>query len=281
MDSLGPGEEEEMALEEARRDSNQSERGSIGLSNRRGSRLQDIIQIQERRKRKARYKDKQGFTWRPFISADEVLPMPRVPHPHIELLNIPQYEQSQPCSITDQQETSSKPSSSITLPQSTLPSSPSNKPRVKPANGDVVHAPPRTLPRQKAITSSPKQQVISKTGPTMQTKSPTARQKSEQAAALRAAGISQDSETCSMKSIHSENSFQTASSDVQVNYIPRQIKDNYKAVPPGSAALERKSSVRAIQQQQYNALNAGIEGASIRQSQQTTNSRTSNKTIVK
>merc|ERR1719348_2577963 len=118
-----------MALEEARRDSNQSERGSIGLSNRRGSRLQDIIQIQERRKRKARYKDKQGFTWRPFISADEVLPMPRVPHPHIELLNIPQYEQSQPCSITDQQETSAKPPSSITLPQSTLPSSPNNKPR--------------------------------------------------------------------------------------------------------------------------------------------------------
>merc|ERR1719348_766957 len=49
VDSLGPGEEEEMALEEARRDSNQSERGSIGLSNRRGSRLQDIIQIQGRR----------------------------------------------------------------------------------------------------------------------------------------------------------------------------------------------------------------------------------------
>jgi len=260
-----------MALEEARRDSNQSERGSLGLSNRRGSRLQDIIQIQERRKKKAKYKDKQGFTWRPFIAADEVLPIPRVPHPHIELVNIPQFEQPELCSVSAQQEIVPKVTTfnqNTTSPIS--PASPNTRPTVKPANGDIVRAPPRTLARQKAVTNSPTQQVISKTASTMSPKSPTAK--------LRSTGISQDSETGSVKSIHSENSFQTASSDVQVNYIPKQIKDNYKTVPPGSAALERKSSVRAIQQQQYNALNAGIEGASTRQSQQATNNRTQSKT---
>merc|ERR1719325_576256 len=43
--------------------------------------LSDIIQMQERRKaKKGRYRDKQGFTWRPFTPQDEELPVPRAPH---------------------------------------------------------------------------------------------------------------------------------------------------------------------------------------------------------
>merc|ERR1719464_376363 len=54
-------------------------RGSL-TTNRRGSRLSDIILMQEKRKaRKGRYRDKQGFTWRPFNPQDEELPVPRAP----------------------------------------------------------------------------------------------------------------------------------------------------------------------------------------------------------
>lgn len=51
---------------------------------RRGSRprLSDLLQLQEKRKRKQRYKDKQGFTWRPFIP-DEELPVSRTPQPQM------------------------------------------------------------------------------------------------------------------------------------------------------------------------------------------------------
>merc|ERR1719499_24236 len=39
------------------------------------------IMLQERRKaKKGRYRDKQGFTWRPFTPQDEELPVPRAPH---------------------------------------------------------------------------------------------------------------------------------------------------------------------------------------------------------
>jgi len=70
MESLGSLHGES---EEERRDSL--------TTTRRGSRLSDIILMQERRKaRKGRYKDKQGFTWRPFIPQDEELPVPRAPH---------------------------------------------------------------------------------------------------------------------------------------------------------------------------------------------------------
>lgn len=59
----------------------------------------------------------------------------------------------------------------------------------------------------------------------------------------------------SSRSNHSENSFQTASSDPQINLIPRQISESYQQLPAGeSAALERKSSVRALQAAQYSAL---------------------------
>jgi len=73
LDSVVPSDEEGL-----------ERRGSLPFfTNRRGSRLSDIIQFQDKKRRNKRYKDKQGFTWRPFVQ-DEELPVPRAPHPHID-----------------------------------------------------------------------------------------------------------------------------------------------------------------------------------------------------
>ena len=84
-----------------------------------------------------------------------------------------------------------------------------------------------------------------------------------------------DPDTCSLKSNRSENSFKTASSDPQLNFIPRQVSDSYKLVPQESAAIERKSSVRALQQQQYSALNTVNNNGSVNQKP----NRTQNKSV--
>jgi len=199
LDSVAPSDEEEL-----------ERRGSIPFfSNRRGSRLSDIIQMQEKKKKPKRYKDKQGFTWRPLIH-DEELPVPRAPHPHID----------------KKQDLQQIPSNSNSLPQ------------LKP-NGDLkttsrpkIEPPPRKHSRPVEETSIFISEPLDPDPPI------------------------RDPDTCSLKSNRSENSFKTASSDPQINFIPRQVSDSYKLVPQESAALERKSSVRALQQQQYSALNA-------------------------
>ena len=59
----------------------------------------------------------------------------------------------------------------------------------------------------------------------------------------------------SARSNHSDNSFQTAHSTPQLNFIPRQISESYQQLGvPESQAGERKSSVRALQAAQYSAL---------------------------
>jgi len=233
---MAPCEEEEIALEEARRGSfEEPRRGSLSiLINRRGSRFSDIIQMQDRKKKqKGRYRDKQGFTWRPFIAADEELPVPRVPHPHIELVSIPSQ------ALTSQENDPTHPP---------LNSNPQPFPP-KPPNGDIIRAPPRTSARKTNSLPSPQTGKFS-VAETQQTSGRVLPESSY-------TGGAEDPETSSIKSNHSENSFKTASSDVQTNYIPRQVKENYKHIPPESAALERKSSVRALQQQQYSVLNSG------------------------
>ena len=55
-----------------------------------------------------------------------------------------------------------------------------------------------------------------------------------------------DPETGSLRSVHSENSFQTCSSEPQLNLVPRQVSDTYKE----RATPERKSSMRALKQHQ-------------------------------
>merc|ERR1719244_765964 len=154
LDSMAPGEEEELALEEARRGSNDdSRRGSLNiLTNRRGSRLSDIILMQERRKKnRGRFKDKQGFTWRPFIAADEELPIPRAPHPHID---IPQPQPQPSPSINSQDSRINIPESEPTQPTPQLKTK-NPSPRqpswpMRPPNGDV-RAPPRTQTRRKKL----------------------------------------------------------------------------------------------------------------------------------
>ena len=54
----------------------------------------------------------------------------------------------------------------------------------------------------------------------------------------------------------SETSFKTANSDPQDNLIPKQVSECYMKASSESVALERKSSVRKIQEQQYSILDS-------------------------
>jgi len=235
QDSVVPSEEDDL-----------ERRGSIPFfSSRRGSRLSEIIQMQDKKKKSKRYKDKQGFTWRPFIP-DEELPMPRAPHPHIEKkTELPQIQIPLP-----------QLKSPLPQPKSPLPQLKSPLPHPK-TNGDLrttrpkVDAPPRKRSRPIEDTSIVITQPY-QTDPRIR-----------------------DPDTCSLKSTRSENSFKTASSDPQLNFIPRQVSDSYKLVPQESAALERKSSVRALQQQQYSALNAVNNNGSVKEKP----NRTQNKSV--
>lgn len=165
LDSIVPSEEEDL-----------ERRGS------RGPRLSDLLQIQERRKKKQRYKDKQGFTWRPFVP-DEELPTPRPPQPHLR------------------------------------------------SNGDISKPPTTSdvpLIRQRPGGDVSLQFVATDVG-------------------------QQEKEN------NSENSYKTAHSD-QESFIPKQVSDSYKKPSNETCALERKSSVRAIQEHQYRSLPQGLRG---------------------
>ena len=137
--------------------------------------LREIF-FQEKRKRKQRYKDKQGFTWRPFVPDEELAAVSRAPQPHLR------------------------------------------------NNGDISLSSPRnssdvSLIRHRTTGDSPLQRVAP-----------------------------QEQEN------NSENSYKTASSE-QESLIPRQVSESYNKKPSNeSCALERKTSVRAIQEQQYRSL---------------------------
>jgi hypothetical protein len=182
-------------------------RGSLQfITTRRGSRLSDIMQFQEKRKRnKARYKDNQGFTWRKFVRDEEPeLPVPRAPKPQLPAPRLP------------------SPIPSPISPSPALPTqqSPSRTDRARMKRTPVERSPPSVILTEQFSTP------------------PSTR----------------DPDTVS---IRSDISFKTASSDPQLNLIPRQISDSYKHAPtPESAATERKTSVRLLQQQQYSALSA-------------------------
>ena len=64
----------------------------------------------------------------------------------------------------------------------------------------------------------------------------------------------QDPETCSLRSLHSENSFKTCSSEPQLNLVPRQVSDNYSA-PNERSMQERIANVRAFKNQ-FSILNS-------------------------
>ena len=147
--------------------------------------------LQERRKKKQRYKDKQGFTWRPFVP-DEELPVPRPPQPQMSAV----------------------------------------KPHLR-NNGDISicksrNSPDVSLIRQRTTGDVPLQRV--------------------------AADVGQH-----QKENDSENSYKTAVSE-QESFIPKQVSDSYKKHSNETCALERKSSVRAIQELQYRSLHSGPRG---------------------
>ena len=137
--------------------------------------LREIF-FQEKRKRKQRYKDKQGFTWRPFVPDEELAAVSRAPQPHLR------------------------------------------------NNGDISFCSARnssdvSLIRHRTTGDAPLQRVAP-----------------------------QDQEN------NSENSYKTATSE-QESLIPRQVSESYNKKPSNeSCALERKTSVRAIQEQQYRSL---------------------------
>lgn len=155
-------------------------------TDRRGSRgpnLRDLLQLQEKRKRKQRYKDKQGFTWRPFVPDEELAAVSRAPQPHLR-------------NNGDISICSARNSSDVSL-----------------------------INRLRTTGEAPLQRV----GP-------------------------QEQEN------NSENSYKTATSD-QDSLIPRQVSESYNKKPSNeSCALERKTSVRAIQEQQYRSLTEATSG---------------------
>ena len=133
--------------------------------------------FQEKRKRKQRYKDKQGFTWRPFVPDEELAAVSRAPQPHLR------------------------------------------------NNGDISIC----TARNSSDVSLIRHRTTGDTVPLQ-----------------RVAPPEQEN--------NSENSYKTASSE-QESLIPRQVSESYNKKPSNeSCALERKTSVRAIQEQQYRSL---------------------------
>merc|ERR1719187_1999308 len=241
-------------------------RGSLTTA-RRGSRLSDIIQMQERRKaKKGRYRDKQGFTWRPFTPQDEELPVPRAPHlSHVSPApgplpyqsfrpvqpspnyqppnNQPPNQSFRPVQPPLAQPTGNSAPPVVPLPVIVTPNAPVPPATTRKQNGTgaELRPAPRTAPTPRKPSSPGGDPPAVSQTPGPPGHSPR----------VRAPNLSKQESSCS---VQSENSFQTAASDPAVNLIPRQISESYQQAPGESAALERKTSVRALQQQQYSAL---------------------------
>jgi len=190
--------------------------------------------MQERRKAKKNlYKDKEGFTWRPFIREDDELPVPRAPHiskqPHLPPLPPPS-PQLQPTQTPHNTKLNGTGLDSLGGPRGGQP----------------------VLPRPQSASPPP--------APTPH-QTPLAR-------------------ADSLRSNHSENSFKTASSDPAINFIPRQTSEFYQQLAvPESAASERKTSVRALQQAQYSALNVQPSVARANSPRPCAPARTQNKNV--
>merc|ERR1719348_792922 len=242
-------------------------RGSLTTA-RRGSRLSDIIQMQERRKaKKGRYRDKQGFTWRPFTPQDEELPVPRAPSIHVASptpgpLPYQSFRPTQPPpnKSPTNQPTTQPPNQSFRPVQPPPAPSGNSAPPIVPLPVVVPPVPPTTARKQNGTGSearpAPRTAPVSRKPSSPGEDLPAARTPGPPTSALhspraRAPPLGRQD---SSRSVHSENSFQTASSDPAINFIPRQISESYQQAPGETAALERKTSVRALQQQQYSAL---------------------------
>jgi len=210
-------------------------RGSIPfLTSRRGSKLQDILkynQEKKRRPRDKRYRDKQGFVWRRFVAADDELPVSRAPHPKLPSAPQPQPLPRTHPDLLPQPRPQTAQQSRLNLLHPLAPQIekvPSIDLDYLDPGGELTSSDSRNLPAREG-SLPPQFSVVYQ------------RQK--------------DPETTSLRSNRSENSFQTCSSEPQLNLVPRQVSDNY-STPNERSAQERKASVRALKQQ-YSANNNG------------------------
>lgn len=217
-------------------------RGSIPfLASRRGSKLQDILkynQEKKRRPRDKRYRDKQGFVWRRFVAADDELPVSRAPHP--KLPSTPQPQPTNHPDLLPQPQAGKQSRLNLLHPLTPqiekVPSIDLDylEPGGDGGGGSITSSETRNPPSPTREGSLPPQFSVVYQRP-------------------------KDPETASLRSNRSENSFQTCSSEPQLNLVPRQVSDNYSA-PNERSAQERKASVRALKQQ-YSANNNGPLGA--------------------
>lgn len=179
-DSIIPSEEED------------SMRQKFSNVARRGSRLSDIINLKERKKRPnvKRHRDKSGFVWRRWVPDGDLLHH-RAPQPHLSWQN-PGIQTPEETPSTSLQDVSCSTQSNNRI---------LSDPEIHPSTSILM----RTDDREASRSSSPSL--------------------SSQLA---------DLETTSNKS---DNSFQTASSDPQINFLPAKITDSYCIQPNKSGKV--------------------------------------------
>jgi len=194
-DSIHPSEDSEAEIQ----------RFSSSVT-RRGSRLSDIINLKERKKRNndKRQRDKRGFTWRRWDPEGDFLHQ-RAPQPHISW---------------------QKPLEHACSPNGEEPQTPEETPTtslqniscsVKTVNNSSksINRDPEMQQSQALLLSMDIDQYLA--SPSCSSTPPS---------------TFTDLETVSNKS---DNSFKTASSDPQINLLPAKITDSYNILPKKSA----------------------------------------------
>jgi len=168
----------------------ESERQKFSNVARRGSRLSDIINLKERKKQPnvKRHRDKRGFVWRRCVPDRELLHQ-RAPHPHLSWQKPPTNSSTQRKEGTETpEETPSTSLQEISCSAQANARIFSDDPEIHPSTTILIRMDDKETSR--SCSPSPSSQL----------------------------------ETTSNKS---DNSFQTASSDPQINLLPAKITDSY------------------------------------------------------
>jgi len=268
-------------------------RGSIPfISSRRGSKLQDILKYnQEKRKkpRDKRYRDKQGFVWRRFVAEDDELPVSRAPHPKLPPAPSPARTASPPGSpASNRGRLPGEPAAARTpfLQSSPAATGAARLDYLDEAAGiNSISQPGQHQPQQQQHQHIPRAKLLHPLSsqiekvpsidleylepddPTgggsgvvetmiLPPPPPLSARETSLPPDFSANFTAVDPETASLRSNRSEQSFQTCSSEPQLNLVPRQVSDTYSA-PNERGAHERKASVRALKQQ-YSASNGPL-----------------------
>lgn len=208
-DSIVPSEEDE------------NERQNYYCSTRRGSKLSDIINLKDKRRwhKDKRYRDKKGFIWRSMVP-DQDLVHQRAPQPYLQ-----RPQASRQISLTDSTtDTGDGPKApeekTSQAVQVTLPIKKCmlgiNSEHNKNLNTHAARIPPIPVDQDKCVSSL--------SGSCSPSPSPSL----------------QDQETASLRS---DNSFQTAASDPELNLLPAKITDCYSVITSkiGSVSKSKKN----------------------------------------